>query len=119
MHRLVERCARIGKGLLRKTAGFLSHPHVGDVRGKGLLIGIEFVKDKKTKEPFSRKQKYVENFLARAMKKGLVFWWNTGQADGHNGDLIILSPPYIIAEKDTDLILQKMADVLSEMAKIY
>jgi adenosylmethionine-8-amino-7-oxononanoate aminotransferase len=118
-HRLVDRCARIGKDLLRKTAAFLSDPHVGDVRGRGLLIGVEFVKDKKSKKPFPRKQKYVENFLARAMEKGLVFWWNTGQADGHNGDLILLAPPYIITDKDIALIHEKMAEVLEEMARIF
>lgn len=118
-HRLVERCAKIGKDLLRKTAAFLSYPQIGDIRGKGLLIGVEFVKDKKNKKPFPRKQKYVENFLARAMEKGLVFWWNTGQADGHNGDLILLAPPYIITDKDIALIHEKMEEVLEEMARIF
>jgi len=118
-HRLVERCARLGKDLLSETARFLSHPHIGDVRGKGLLIGVEFVKDKKSKKPFPRKQKYAENFLARAMEEGLVFWWNTGQADGQNGDLVILAPPYIIGEKEISVILERMAAVLSEMAKIF
>jgi len=118
-HRLVERCERVGENLLRETTGFLSHPHVGDVRGKGLLIGVEFVKDKKSKKPFPRKQKYVENFLAKAMEKGLIFWWNTGQADGRNGDLILLAPPYIIEKKEIRAILEKMAEVLSEMAKIF
>jgi len=118
-HRLVERCARIGENLLSETAGLLFYPHVGDVRGKGLLIGIEFVKDKKSKKPFPRKARYAENFLARAMDKGLVFWWSTGQADGHNGDLILLAPPYIVEKKESCIILEKIAEVLSEMAKIF
>jgi adenosylmethionine-8-amino-7-oxononanoate aminotransferase len=119
MHRLVARCAQTGKSLFSKTAGLLSHPHVGDIRGKGLFIGVEFVNDKKSKKPFPRKQKYVENFMANAMDKGLIFWWNAGQADGHNGDLIILAPPYIIGEKEISVILERMTAVLSEMAKIF
>jgi adenosylmethionine-8-amino-7-oxononanoate aminotransferase len=118
-HRLVERCARVGKVILRKTSALLSHPHIGDIRGRGLLVGIEFVQDKKSKKPFPRKKKYVETFLARALEKGLVFWWNTGQADGHNGDIILLAPPYTITAKEIALIQEKMEDVLSEMTQIF
>jgi len=118
-HRLVERCARIGKDVLEKASTFVSHPHIGDIRGRGLLIGIEFVRDKKNRKPFPRNRKYVEQFLASAREKGLIFWWNTGQADGRNGDLIILAPPYIITDKDIALIHEKMEETLADMSEIF
>ena len=117
--RLVERCARVGKDFLKTISGLRSHPHVGDVRGKGLLVGVEFVQDKESRTPFPRRRQYAEKLLAKAMDKGLVLWWNTGQADGVNGDLVLLAPPYTVASKDIALIRDKMEDVLSEMDKIF
>jgi adenosylmethionine-8-amino-7-oxononanoate aminotransferase len=116
--KLVERCARRGAELLGGLAPFLSHPHVGDIRGKGLLIGIEFVSDKRSKKPFPRKIGYAERFLDEARRRGLVFWWNTGQADGVNGDLILLAPPFNISRREIALLLDKMGGVFSAMSKI-
>jgi len=118
-HKLVERCARIGKDFLSEISTLRSHPHVGDIRGKGLFLGVEFVQEKNTKKPFLRKQKYVEHFLSKAMEKGLILWWNTSQADGTNGDLILLAPPFIITEREISLVHEKMEEILSEMEKIF
>jgi adenosylmethionine-8-amino-7-oxononanoate aminotransferase len=117
--RLVERCARMGKDLLRSISALSSHSHVGDVRGQGLLVGVEFVEDKASKKPFPRRRQFAEKLLAGAMDKGLVLWWNTGQADGINGDLILLAPPYSVTGKDIALIRDKMEDVLSEMERLF
>lgn len=116
-HRLVERCAEMGEKLIAQISFFLSHPHVGDVRGKGLLVGVEFVREKETKKPFPRSAKYAEKLLSRAMEKGLVLWSNVGQADGKDGDLILLAPPYIISEKEISLIHKKLEVILSGMLR--
>jgi len=112
---LVKRCSERGEALMEKLSPLLDHPHVGDIRGKGLLIGIEFVEDKKERKPFLRQKKYVEQFISKAMEKGLVVWPNVGHADGVNGDLILLAPPFIITPEEINQILDVLNETLSEM----
>lgn len=116
---LVARCARVGKRLKRALERLLDHPHVGDVRGKGLLIGIEFVRDKKKKKPFPRQKKYAETFVAAALDRGLVLWPNIGQADGRNGDLVLVSPPFVIEEDEVSEMLAKLESTLAAMEKKF
>ncbi len=118
-HHLVARCAQAGKQLKRRLEKLLDHPHVGDVRGKGLLIGLEFVKDKKKKTPFPREKKYVEAFIARAMENGLILWPNIGQADGTNGDLVMVAPPFVIGEGGILEIFEKIGATLTGMEKKF
>jgi adenosylmethionine-8-amino-7-oxononanoate aminotransferase len=103
-HGLVERSATMGAVLQRKLAVLLDLPAVGDVRGLGLLAGIEFVADKKTKAPFPRALKFAETFVAAAQDAGLIVWPNTGHADGENGDLVMVAPPFIVTEAEIDEI---------------
>jgi len=117
-HRLIHRSAKLGEMLLARLRCLFSHPHVGDIRGKGLLIGLEFVADKKTKRPFPRAARYAETFVARALERGLVLWPNTGQANGTDGDLVILAPPFVIGEKEIDLMVEILEETLSDMEKI-
>jgi len=114
-HNLVERCSAMGDILRRELGPLLDHPHVGDIRGKGLLLGIEFVREKAEKKPFLRKEKYVEQFVFKAAEEGMVVWPNIGQADGINGDLILLAPPFIINPDEISKILNILKKVLSKM----
>lgn len=116
---LTVRCARAGKELKRRLQRLLDHPHVGDVRGKGLLIGVEFVRDKKNKTPFPRKQKYAEAFIAEALDRGLVLWPNIGHADGTNGDLVMVAPPFVIQEDEISQMLKKIISTLGEMERKF
>jgi adenosylmethionine-8-amino-7-oxononanoate aminotransferase len=118
-HNLLERCSKMGICLLEELSSLGTHPQVGDIRGKGMLIGIEFVQEKKTKKPFPRQLKYAENFTSKALKKGLVLWPNSGQADGVNGDLILVAPPFIIGQNEISQILHLLRETLSEMKSIY
>jgi adenosylmethionine-8-amino-7-oxononanoate aminotransferase len=113
--KLIERSSSTENLFKKQLAPLLEHPHVGDIRGKGLLFGIEFVRDKKKKTPFLRKIKYAENFLSKGLEKGLVLWINIGQADGVNGDLILLAPPFIITPEEINLIFDVLNEILSEM----
>lgn len=117
-HNLVERSSEKGDRLLKELLPLLNHPHMGDIRGKGLLIGIEFVEQKKGRKPFPRKKKYVEHFLSKAMEKGLVLWPNIGHADGYNGDLILIAPPFIIVQKEISQIFNMLREILIEMKNI-
>lgn len=114
---LVDKSSEMGDKLLKELLPLLGHPHVGDIRGKGLLVGIEFVKEKQGKLPFSRKEKYVEHLISKAMEKGLILWPNIGHADGINGDLVLVAPPLIITQKEISQIVDKLKEILLKMEK--
>jgi adenosylmethionine-8-amino-7-oxononanoate aminotransferase len=105
---LIERCASLGAVLQQRLAELLEHPNVGDVRGRGLLTGVEFVVDKNSRKPFDRRLHTVEAFAEAAQAAGLVVWPNAGQADGTNGDLVLIGPPFIITE-----------DEISELVRLF
>lgn len=111
---LMERCNEEGKSLLDSLSSLRDHLHVGDIRGKGLLIGIEFVLERESKKPFSRKKRFTENFVVKALEKGLVLWPNTGHANGVDGDLVLLAPPFIIGQEEISQILMILRETLSE-----
>ena len=114
--RLVERCRERGLYLLKKLEELkASSAIVGDVRGKGLMTAIEFVKDKKNKEPFPRSAKVTEKILDTAFEHGLVLYPGTGFVDGVNGDMVMVGPPFVIEEKEIDEILQILKTTLFEI----
>ena len=97
---LVERCARIGEVFQQRLGELLDHPNVGDVRGRGLLAGIELVEDQESRRPFDRSLRIAETVTEAAQAAGLVVWPSAGQADGTNGDLVLIAPPFIITEDE-------------------
>ncbi len=111
-HRLVERSAEMGRVLHRVLQQLRGLPHVGDVRGRGLLAGVEFVADTITRAPFARSQGFAEAFTAAALAEGLVVWPNVGQADGTNGDLVMVAPPFVITEAEIGDLVQRFARAL-------
>ena len=115
-HDLVARCDRMGEVLHQKLAPLRGLPFVGDIRGRGLLAGIEFVADPKSRTPFPRERRFAERFAAAAERAGLMVWPNTGHADGTNGDLVVLAPPYIITEAEIDEIVTRLQRALEDVA---
>lgn len=94
---LVENSAELGPLLGSSLRQALeNHPHVGDIRGRGLFWGIELVQDKATKSPFPAQNGVARKIWLRAFDLGLVIYYSTGCADGKNGDIIMLGPPLII-----------------------
>jgi adenosylmethionine-8-amino-7-oxononanoate aminotransferase len=114
-HGLVARGAAMGAILHQRLGALRELPHVGDVRGRGLLAGIEFVANQDTRAPFPRGERFTERFQAAAERQGLMVWPNTGHADGTNGDLVVLAPPYIISEAEIDEIVGRFIAALSDM----
>jgi len=106
-HGLVARSAEMGAVLQKKLSALLDLPDVGDVRGLGLLAGVEFVENKMTKKPYARSRTYAERFVARAKEHGLILWPNTGHADGVHGDLVMIAPPFTITEPEIDEIVSR------------
>lgn len=113
-HALVQRSADMGAALHRKLKTLLELPSVGDVRGLGLLAGVEFVADKRTKAPFPRRLKFAETFVAAAQDAGLIVWPNVGHADGENGDLVMVAPPFTISEDELDEIVSRFKTALDK-----
>jgi adenosylmethionine-8-amino-7-oxononanoate aminotransferase len=111
-HKLVERCAEIGPVFHRKLDALRSLPHVGDVRGRGLLAGVEFVEEKETRMPFPRAAHFAESFATAALEVGLIVWPNVGQANGVDGDLVMLAPPFVIQEGELDEVVTKFGDAM-------
>ncbi len=89
---------------------------MGDVRGRGLLAGIEFVADPETREPLPRAAAFAETFTQAALDAGLVVWPNVGHADGRNGDLVMLAPPFIVTEDQIDEIVELLTRALRDAA---
>lgn len=77
---------------------------VGEVRGRGLLRGLELVADKKTKRPFSRTLNVAERVSQAAAEHGVLLLTGNAAADGVNGDTIVVAPPYVTTHAEIDLI---------------
>jgi adenosylmethionine-8-amino-7-oxononanoate aminotransferase len=98
-HRLIERCAEMGHLLHQRLQELRALPGVGDVRGRGLLAGIEFVQDKETRRPFPAAARFADSVAAAAQDLGLIVWPNSGQLEDGTGDLVMLAPPFVITEE--------------------
>lgn len=103
-NRLIERSATIGKLLHERLRSLLALDGVGDVRGLGMLAGVEIVADKTTLAPYPRHLKVTETLVQQAQELGLVLWPNVGHADGENGDLVMIAPPFILTEAQIEEI---------------
>jgi hypothetical protein len=108
---LVAASATKGERLSELLHGRLGgHPNVGEIRGRGLLVGLELVADRATKVAFPRAARVTEAVVAAAREQGVLVYSGTGNADGVDGDLILLGPPFVI----TDVELVRLADGVAE-----
>jgi adenosylmethionine-8-amino-7-oxononanoate aminotransferase len=114
-NQLIEKCAGRGEYLLNRLEELKAFPFVGDVRGKGLMTAIEFVKDQKTKEPFPRAAKFTEKVIDLAFGNGLVLYSGTGFVDGVNGDMVMVGPPLVIEESQIDEIIDILKKTFTKM----
>ena len=96
---------------LHETLG--AHAHVGDIRGRGLLIGVEFVKDRDSKAPFDPDLKLHLRVKTQAMRRGLLCYPMGGTIDGHSGDHVLIAPPFMLDAVHEDEIVTKLSDALS------
>jgi adenosylmethionine-8-amino-7-oxononanoate aminotransferase len=89
---------------------FANHHHVGDIRGRGLFRGIEFVADRSTKAPFDPSRKLNALVKREAMARGLIVYPMGGTIDGVQGDHVLLAPPFIVNEGHIDAIVERLGD---------
>jgi adenosylmethionine-8-amino-7-oxononanoate aminotransferase len=88
------------------------HPHVGDVRGRGLFMGVELVADRASKRPFHPKLKLNALVKAAAMERGLLCYAMGGTIDGRHGDHLLLAPPYIVTDAELEAIVERLGDAI-------
>jgi len=106
---LLARVTPMGELLESKLrAAFGDHPHVGDIRGRGLFWGLELVEDRGSKKPFDPKLRINARVKLEAMKAGLLCYPMGGTVDGLRGDHVLLAPPFIVEEAQLDELVDKL-----------
>lgn len=84
------------------------HPHVGDIRGRGLFWGLELVQDRATRQWFEPSLKLHARLKSAAMEEGLMIYPMGGTVDGRCGDHVLLAPPFISSEWEVDQIVTRL-----------
>jgi adenosylmethionine-8-amino-7-oxononanoate aminotransferase len=111
---LLERVKAQGEGLkARLEDRFGQHPHVGDLRGRGLFRGIELVEDRETKAPFDPSRGVANKIKKAAFEAGLICYPMSGTIDGRQGDHVLLAPPFIIEDGQLDELTDKLASAIA------
>jgi hypothetical protein len=88
------------------------HPHVGDIRGRGLFRGVELVADRDSKAPFDPARKLHARIKAEAFARGLICYPMGGTIDGVRGDHVLLAPPFIIEDAQIDELVGKLSGAI-------
>lgn len=114
-HKLFERVNPAGKNLREALSPLLAHPHVGDVRGLGLLLGVEFLKEKSRREPFPKSENIAGKIRQAALAEGVLTYPTQGCVDGQRGDHILLAPPFTISPEESALIARALKTALTKV----
>lgn len=116
---LVSYVASMEEYLMERLKVFCNFDFVGDVRGKGFMMGIELVKDKATKEPFPVEKGLTRRVVEAAWKKGLIIYpaSSNGQVQGIAGDAFMVAPPFVSSKEQIDEIVNILGRVLHEVHK--
>ena len=109
LDRVLTQGVRLHKALQDK---FGDHPNVGDIRGRGLFLGLEFVRERDSKAPFQPQLGFHKKFKAAALDAGLICYPMGGTIDGQQGDHVLLAPPFIIDIEHIDEIVSKLDTAL-------
>ena len=117
-HDLVRKSEENGAFLLARLKGLVDEFEiVGDARGMGMMCGIEFVKDKETKEPFDPKLKVSSRYELECLNRGLSLFMCSGCVEGVAGDMILITPPLVITREQIDDLIRIMQDALQALQK--
>lgn len=114
--RILARVNPMGEALMaRLQHRFGEHPHIGDIRGRGLFQALELVHDRDSKQPFDPRSKLDSHLKSTAMSKGLMCYPMAGTIDGHRGHHILLAPPFIIDESQLDELTDKLYETVQQV----
>ena len=102
--------------LLRRRLGerFGNHPHVGDIRGRGLFQAVELVEDRSTKAPFDPARKLHAKVKNAAMARGLMVYPMGGTIDGQRGDHVLVAPPFIVTPEQIGEIVDRLGSAIDD-----
>jgi len=114
-HKLFDRVAAASEILRSRLNSLQSHPHVGEIRGLGLLLGIEFVRDKSTREPFSKQDNVAERIRQAALDENVLVYPSQGCVDGVRGDHILIAPPFIVTSEESAIISRSLTCALARV----
>jgi adenosylmethionine-8-amino-7-oxononanoate aminotransferase len=110
---LLDNARTMGAQLARRLSErFGNHPHVGDIRGRGLFQAIELVSDRSSKTPFDPALTLHARVKAEAMARSLMVYPSGGTADGKAGDHVLLAPPFIIDAATIDVVVDRLGDAV-------
>ncbi|MFJ7753675.1 aspartate aminotransferase family protein [Peribacillus muralis] len=88
---------------------------IGDVRGKGLLLGLEFVSNRASKRPFEQQSGITSRLVTKAFEKGLLIYPASGAIEGIAGDAVIVSPPLVITKEEIGRLVEILGASLEEL----
>lgn len=91
--------------------------HVGEIRGRGLLVGLELVADRATRRPFPRTARVTEAVVRAARESGVLVYSGTGNANGVDGDTILLGPPFVVTDQEVERIAEVVAGSIETAAR--
>ncbi len=112
---LTARAAELGETLdAALHDAFGDHPHVGDIRGRGMFRGLEIVRDRDTKDPFPPERAVNQAIKRAAFEAGLICYPMGGTIDGRSGDHVLLAPPFILEPAQIGELVDKLSTALSE-----
>jgi adenosylmethionine-8-amino-7-oxononanoate aminotransferase len=114
---LAGRAARLGTYLRERLAPALGSPIVGDLRGLGLMLGLEFVQDKATREPFPPSARVATRVAEAALARGVFIYPGTGTVDGVRGDHVMIAPPLTVSEAECDELAAAVLDAVAAVAR--
>jgi len=114
-HQLLQRVTPAGESLRAELAAVEAHPNVGEIRGLGLLLGVEFVKDKSTRAPFPKEQNIAERIRQAALDQGVLTYPTQGCVDGVSGDHLLLAPPFVISRDESTQIARALQSALQKV----
>ncbi|AKQ56769.1 aspartate aminotransferase family protein [Bordetella hinzii] len=106
---LLARVRQQGEGLMQRLRTALGeHPHVGDIRGRGLFLGVELVAERASKAVFDPQRAVHARVKREAMARGLMVYPMGGTIDGRQGDHVLIAPPFIITDDELDQLTDRL-----------
>jgi adenosylmethionine-8-amino-7-oxononanoate aminotransferase len=112
---LFARVNMVAEDLRRRLEQLAAHPHVGEIRGMGLLMGIEFVADKATREPFARELNIAERVRQAALEQGVLTYPSQGCVDGVRGDHVLLAPPFVLTTDESEILSRSLSAAIARV----
>ena len=113
---LAARSAQMGEKLMTAlTDAFGQHPHIGDIRGRGMFRGLEIVEDRETKTPFDPAKGIAAKLKKQTFANGLICYPMAGTIDGRQGDHVLIAPPFIITDNQIDELVGKLSKSIAEV----